>query len=232
MGQDLNNIWRVYDKAVVDWIESYNFHEIVFGLATNQLIEVRFAALNKQFSKGEANQSSKQFKVNLPDIAVTRISEDPDLTRNVRGAIREWYPEDVSEGGPPDIRYKKLKAPKPYKLSYQIDFRSDKMWHLNQMTTEFQFDLMPEYVLDVPLPEPYRTKYASVLLRGITNQDMPFEQAENESTVINKIFDITVDAWLFADKFPDLVKRVEKFYLDFKDMDTDTTLDIVEVPKS
>ncbi len=87
MTQDLSNIWRVYDQAIVTWLKTFIFQDLVYGLESNQTVNVRFAAMNKAFSENVALQSSKRIKTDLPEVAVTRIREEPDMTRNFRGVI-------------------------------------------------------------------------------------------------------------------------------------------------
>ena len=217
MSVDQTNFLYIYDKAITDWIKEYDFATKVFGAGTTELISVRFMALQKAFAHGKAIQMQTQVTTELPEVVVSRIGYEPDLSRNITGKVRSWS-QDTSGA---DTLNMQMETPKPYIINYQIDVHADKMHHLNQMTQPLLYDMSPQKVLDIVFPDPFGTKYGAITLRSVTEDPSPLEVQANEVTDLTKTFDITITGWLYVDKYITGVKSVEEADLEFYDLETD-----------
>jgi len=210
------NVIRSYDKAVTEWLQDYNFTERVFGVGSNRAIDVRFMAIDKVFGEKKPIGSQIDVKRSLPELVVSRIGFEPDMSRNHRGIVRRWDTK-VEDG---DTLYKQMELPKPYLYLYQVEVKTKKLSHLNQICDVLKFDLMPQLTLDIELTEPFGTKYGAVNLRGVSFQNIPVELTESDTTELVQIFDLSVEGWIFMDRYP-WAGRIEEAELEFRDLDTE-----------
>lgn len=211
-----NNLLRVYDKAVVDWLKSLPLAVAVFGAGTAETILVRPNTSDKAFGEGYKIDANTQTQTDLPEIAVTRMSPSLDLARNVKGTIKTW---SVNSTQGAITSYKKMEAPKPYTLPYQIDIRAESIPMMNQMLDIILYELSPQLVLDIPLPDPFKTKYGTVNLQGVSIQPTPVELGEGEVSIFTTSIDVAIDGWLYQDKIESLGLPIETVDTTYQKMD-------------
>lgn len=214
------DFFYVYDKAIVDWIESYDFLTAINGTDNTVIdqVSVHYRPSNKDFGSGQAVQMQTDFKDNLPRISVSRVSIEaaPERSLGKINKYRKW--DTVSIEG--TDRYKQIIVPKAYNLSYQIDIQAKTDAHFLQMSSLILWDLDPDHTIQANLGDTFKTKWAHVSLQGVTDNSR-LELTNGEAEHYRNTIDIQVDGWLFLDKLPSSVGPVKLIDITFKDYTTD-----------
>ena len=212
-----NNLLRAYDQAVVTWLKSLPFATNVFGVGTTETVQIRMGSTDKAFGEDIAIEANTQMNNLFPEIAVTRMNPSLDLSRNVRGVVNKW---GVNKDGQGMVTsYKNMEVPKPYTIPYQIDLRADSIPMMNQMIDLVMYDLSPSLTLSILFPEPFKPKYGTVFLQGITSQPSPMQLAEGEAPMITTTIDVAIEGWLYQDKIETLGLPIETVETTYQTMD-------------
>jgi len=210
-----HDFFYVYDKAVVDWVESYDFLDAING-TENQVVDkvnVYYRPSNKDFAEGKAIQMQTDMKDLLPRISVIRTGVTFTPERSLgNNKVRRWDIINV-EG---ENRHKQIIVPKAYNLSYQIDIQTKTDAHFLQLSSLILWDLDPDYAIKVNHANAFKEKWAHIYLEGVTDNS-ELERSANEAEVYRNTIDLTIEGWLFFDKFPESVAPVKVMDIVFID---------------
>lgn len=218
MAIDTTNLLYIYDNAVVSWLQTLDFDDVV-----GESVIVKFQAMNKPYAKDTQEELNTVFLDDLPIITVNSFDPQPDTYRRQTGKFRKWDVVDIGGGV---LEYKEFKHPKPFKLPYQIDIWTRFRGHMNQILQLLlnEFDTNLKY-LTPTLGSIMKTKYMKLELTDVAdNSDLEFDE-EFQSVQFRKTLSLDADIWIFNDDFPDTTKRIETVISEFKDFVTSTTIE-------
>jgi hypothetical protein len=218
MSVDTTNLIYIYDEAVVLWLKSLDFDSEV-----NESVTVKYQAMNKVFSRDVPEEVNTVYLEDLPVVVIGSFDPQLDLSRRQTGSFKKW---DVVEENDQSVVYKEFDYPKPFKITYQIDIWTRYKSHMNQILQKLllDFDANIKY-LTPNLGNIMKTKYMKLELIDISdNSDLEFS-TKFESTKFRKTISIDSDVWLFKDKYPNLIKRIQSIDTSFKDSNKNDTIE-------
>jgi hypothetical protein len=221
---DYVQIYRNYDKAVVDWVRLNRYRDkpilTVFATPERAFGQIRHLIRQK---RGE-----DPGVVPLPFVSLGRVMGAHDWTRFNASQIRRMY------YNPDQTKYYGTKMPQPITLTYQIDIWCRDLTDLDAQWSQFLLRLSngKDVYLTVDHPFPFGERIVLFTYEGFQDRS-ELEPVENKR-VLRRSLTFQGNAWVVypADEVG-IVKTQHIQIWESTDLDTpsyDELLDTVEIP--
>jgi hypothetical protein len=205
-----DQFWK-YDKAIVDWISSYDFETAVYGDNPKYVKEVttRYRPMNKAFSESTATQMQTDRKDLLPRISVVRTGVELSMERSLaRQKVRKWKMLENGSHASADV-------PRAYNITYQIDIEARQSAHALNILWLILYDVDPDITISIDFEGNIGKKYSHINLQGY-NDNSDLDLTEDTDISIRKTMDFELEGWLWKDYVSEVkpVKIVDITFID------------------
>lgn len=208
---------------MLTWLQSLNFSTAVWEDSLKE-VPVQWAKKNPIFATNEKDAYNSKLLPTYPVVSLYSADPQPDINRRFSGVIYNF--DTVGD------QVKKVQYPAPYKVSYQIDILARELAHIKQMYMELllEFDVATNIkYLTAELPDPIKTTYMKLILTDVAdNSDLEIDTT-GQLQLYRKTVTVEANIWLFKDRFPTLINRIEQVELGYKvDSDVVNEIQILE----
>jgi len=87
---DETSIFYLYDKVILEWLQSMDFRKAVYGAnpTDSQVVEIRYQAMNTVYPEDTPESMHSNRRNLVPRISLTRLDEEFDEDRYQYGTFR------------------------------------------------------------------------------------------------------------------------------------------------